>query len=63
MKHYEIWVTLEEWDGDSKIRDIETSSIGKVSNEDAGRQVFSVVESLAFAIKDHLSLTVEFQNQ
>ena len=47
MKHYEVWVTLEKWDGDSKLEDIETCKIGNANLEGVARRLFNVVQTSA----------------
>lgn len=54
-KHYEIWISLEEWDGDSKISDILTTEFGKVVDLDCAKQAYQAVEEVAFAVKPHLN--------
>jgi hypothetical protein len=54
MKKYQVWVTLEEWDGENKICDTESSCIGELGNEDEGRQAFQATEALGLAVKDFI---------
>jgi len=62
MRHFEVWVTLEEWDdNDNKIRDVENCLIGKVQDEDSGRQVFMTVQDLGLCVKYHLSPMIKFK--
>ena len=59
QEHYEIWVTLEKWDGDSKLEDIETCKIGNVDDADGARQLFSLSQDVAMAARPHIDLTVK----
>lgn len=54
-KRYEVWVTLEEWNGDDKITDIETSKVCTVQDEDDGRTMFGMVEAHAIAGRDFMA--------
>lgn len=39
-EHYEVWITLEKWDGDSKIDDVITTSMGNIKNLNQAKQAF-----------------------
>lgn len=52
-KRYEIWVTLEEWDGnDDRIDDRESLLVGTVKNLTDGKTVFDAVQKMAIAVLD-----------
>ena len=62
MEHYEVWVTLEKWDGDSKLEDVETCKIGNVNDEDGARQLFEAAQTMAMAVVPIVDLTVKVYN-
>jgi len=52
-KNYQIWVSLEKWDGDDdKINDIETLKVAEVSNIHDGTIIFQAVQTMAIAVLD-----------
>jgi hypothetical protein len=54
MKRYEVWLTVEEWDGDSKISDVETFLVGSHKNLNKAVHLWATLESLAVSIKQSL---------
>lgn len=58
-KHYEVWITLEEWDGDSKQDDILTAKLGNIQDLDCAKQAYQAVEEVVFALKPHLDQTIK----
>lgn len=58
-EHYEIWISLEKWEGDSKIDDVETVKLGNVDDKDGARQLFEMAQDLCFAVKPHIDSNVK----
>lgn len=58
-KHYEVWISLEEWDGDSKVCDILTSKVGNIQDMDKGKQAYQAIEDVTFALKPHLDQSIK----
>jgi len=59
MKHYDVWLIVEEWDGEDKISEVETSCLGRTEDVDQALMLFHAAEALAFAGRDYLPITVE----
>jgi len=55
-KHYQIWVTVEKWDGDEKINDVETTLMGCSHSEDDARVLGDAIVSHGMVCKDSLGL-------
>lgn len=51
---YQVWVTLEKWQGDDKICDVETCLVGEAKTEEEGRQLFMLAQDVSLAVKTHL---------
>jgi len=60
MPRYEVWVTLEEWDGDNKIEDVVTCLVGTVPDDERGRQLFIPVQEAALAARQRVEGTIDF---
>ncbi len=61
-KHYEVWISLEEWEGDSKIEDVITSKIGNIQDLDKAKQAYQAVEEVVFALKPHLDQSIKIDD-
>ena len=51
-EHYEVWVTLEKWDGDSKVEDVQTTKIFQNASEENAELIWSLSESVSIAAKE-----------
>lgn len=51
---YQVWVTLEKWQDENKICDIETCLVGTIKTEEEGRQLFIAAQDVSLAIKSSL---------
>jgi hypothetical protein len=54
MERYEVWVTLEKWDGDDKIEDVQTTKIFENASEENAELIWSLCESVSIAAKDSI---------
>lgn len=61
-EHYEVWITLEKWDGDSKIDDVITTSMGNIKNLNQAKQAFQAFKEVAFAVKPHLNPKIKIED-
>ena len=55
-KHYQVWVTIEKWDYDTKINDVETTLMGSSKSEDDARVFGDAIVSHGMVCKDTLGL-------
>lgn len=62
LKRYEVWLSLEEWEGENKVSDLHTVQIGSMYKELDAKWVFEAIDGLVFAIKPHLEAVVDFQD-
>ena len=58
MKEYQVWVTLEEWEGDNKICDVETEHLGTTKSQDDARMLWDTISAHAFIVRDTLPIKV-----
>ena len=56
---FQVWVTLEKWQADNKIDDVETCLVGEVGTEEEGKQLFMASQGVSIAIKNHLEPMLE----
>jgi hypothetical protein len=61
-KHYEVWISLEEWDGDSKNHDVITSKVGNIKDLKGGKIIYQAVEEVVFALKPHLNPEIKIED-
>lgn len=61
-EHYEVWITLEKWDGDSKIDDVETCKLGNVKDESNARQLFEATQEISMAQLNHLDPAIKIED-
>jgi len=59
MRRYDVWLIVEEWDGEDKISEVETSCLGQTEDVNQALMLFHATEALAFASRDYLPITVE----
>lgn len=50
---YQVWLVVEEWEGDNKICDIETDKLGETKTEEEARAIYdNAQEALAVLPED-----------
>jgi len=59
MRRFDVWVVVEEWDGDDKISEVETSCLGRLKDVDQALTLFYATEALGLAVRDYLPIKVE----
>ncbi|KKN18100.1 hypothetical protein LCGC14_0959070 [marine sediment metagenome] len=58
-EHYEVWVMLERWKGDSKLEEVETCKVGNVVDEDGGRELFDAAQTMSMSVRNLIESTVK----
>jgi hypothetical protein len=58
MRRFEVWVTLEEWEEDDKICDIETTQLAVCKDVDDARQLWDAACAHGLIAKDNLPIKV-----
>lgn len=53
-EEYQVWITLEKWQDENKINDVETCLVGEVKTEEEGMQLFMAAQDVSLAVKSHL---------
>jgi hypothetical protein len=56
---YQVWIILEEWNGDKKICNVETCKLGQSDNENESRMLFAAAQDVATVMKSHLPVKFE----
>ena len=55
-KHYQVWITLEEWDGDNKIWDAASHLVANIKNENKAMHLWATLEGIAISLKESLQV-------
>ncbi len=58
MKTHQVWITLEEWDGDTRICDTEMELLGTLQDADDARQLYDATVAHGRIVKDNLPIKV-----
>ncbi|HUW17667.1 MAG TPA: hypothetical protein VMW16_00010 [Sedimentisphaerales bacterium] len=62
-EHYEVWVTLEKWNGDEKVEDCETTKIANVKTQADATVIWELCEAASLAVTpivaNNFSLSIE----
>jgi len=53
-EHYEVWVTLEKWQDDNKVNDVDSCLIGEVKTKEECGQLFMAAQDVSIVVKSHL---------
>jgi len=49
-EHYEVWVTLEKWNGDDREEECQTTKIADIAKREDAETIFEACEAAAVGI-------------